>query len=118
MQQAELLCAPPQISAHHDDDTDHPGRDFLSPADWIQVGSLLRLSQRELVIAVLIFEGKKRASIGRQLGLSAGTVRVYIDRLFDKLNVEDRLGMVLRIVRVHVKHAYPGKSLVAQRCDL
>jgi DNA-binding NarL/FixJ family response regulator len=50
----------------------------------------------------LIFEGNTRFQIGRRLQCADSTVRVYIDRVFAKLNVVDRLGMALRILRVHL----------------
>jgi DNA-binding NarL/FixJ family response regulator len=80
----------------------NPGLDFLSGEDWVRVSTKLDLTQRELSVAVLIFEGKTRAQIARKLHIAPGTVRVYIDRLFDKLNVVDRVGLVLRIVRIHL----------------
>jgi DNA-binding NarL/FixJ family response regulator len=49
-------------------------------------------------VARLIFAGKTRYQMTRQLDCAPGTVRTYIDRLFAKLEVTDRLGMALRIV--------------------
>jgi DNA-binding NarL/FixJ family response regulator len=37
-----------------------------------------------------------------ELSFAPGTLRVYIDRLFDKLAVADRLGMALRIIQAHL----------------
>ena len=72
------------------------------PEDWIALAGQLGLSARELSVAVLMFEGKSRYQITHRLGCAPGTVRVYIDRLFAKLNVNDRLGMALRVMRVHL----------------
>lgn len=80
---------------------DNPGSDLLSPEDWVRVAEMVHLTPRELTVAVLIFEGRTRYQIARRLGCAPGTVRVYIDRLFAKLNVHDRVGMVLRVVRIH-----------------
>jgi DNA-binding NarL/FixJ family response regulator len=79
----------------------NPGADFLSSEDWIAVATRLQLTMRELGVAVLMFEGHTRFQISRRLGCAPGTVRVYIDRLHAKLQVNDRVGVVLRIVRVH-----------------
>jgi DNA-binding NarL/FixJ family response regulator len=80
----------------------HPGSGLLSDENWLQVAAQLHLTAREFSVAVLLFEGKTRFQIARRLKCAPGTVRVYIDRLFAKLNVKDRLGVALGIVRVHL----------------
>jgi len=85
-----------------------PAEGLLTSEEWISIGIALDLSTRELCVAILIFEGQTRANIARQLHkkdgkpVSPGTVRVYIDRLFQKLRVKDRVEFVLRIIRVHL----------------
>jgi DNA-binding NarL/FixJ family response regulator len=81
----------------------NPGEDMFSGEDWTLIAASLHLSARELSVAVLMFEGKTRFQIARKLQCAPGTVRVYIDRLFTKLQVKDRLDLVLRIVRVHLQ---------------
>jgi DNA-binding NarL/FixJ family response regulator len=81
-------------------DPANPGEDLLSAEDWAAVGERLHLTVHELPVAVLLFEGKTRASIARRLKRSPSAVRVRIDQLFHKLRVRDRVGLVLRIVRV------------------
>jgi DNA-binding NarL/FixJ family response regulator len=80
----------------------NPGEGLLSDADWAALALEYKLTCRELSVAVLIFEGKTRYQIARALHCAPGTVRVYIDRLFAKLDVTDRLGMALRLVRLHL----------------
>jgi DNA-binding NarL/FixJ family response regulator len=80
----------------------NPGEGFLSTADWASLALAFNLTGRELSVAILIFEGKTRYQIARALHCAPGTVRVYIDRLFAKLEVTDRLGMALRLVRLHL----------------
>lgn len=89
---------------------DHPGKGFLTSDDWEVVALEFSLTRRELNVAVLMFEGKTRLQIARALQCAPGTVRVYIDRLFAKLQVTDRLGMALRVVRIHLalQDAAPG----------
>jgi DNA-binding CsgD family transcriptional regulator len=88
--------------------SENPGVGLISPEDWVNVAAQLRLSAREFSVAVLIFEGNSRLQVARRLKCSPETSRGYIDRIFAKLNVRDRLGMVLRIMRVHL-------ALVASR---
>src|SRR5262249_58910718 len=82
--------------------SDNPGVGMISPEDWVSIAQQLHLSPRELTVAVLIFEGNSRYQIAKRMGRATGTVRTYIDRVFVKLNVSDRLGLVLRILRVHL----------------
>lgn len=80
----------------------NPGEGFLTNEDWAALALSFHLTGRELSVAMLIFEGKTRYQIARALHCAPGTVRVYIDRLFAKLAVTDRLGMALRLVRLHL----------------
>jgi DNA-binding CsgD family transcriptional regulator len=89
------LVAPLPVSVN-------PGQDLLTGEEWVEIGSTLRLSARELSVAILTFEGKTRADMARILRLSPETVRTFIDRLHKKLQVKDRVGLVLRIVRAHL----------------
>lgn len=95
-------CLPP---------SEHPADNFLGAEDWLRIAERVRLTPRELSVAVLIFEGKSRYQIARTLRCAAGTVRVYIDRLFAKLHVHDRVGLVLRLVRIHLEIVAAGKGL-------
>ena len=64
------------------------------------MANAVRLTTREIVVATLVLEGRTRKSIASRLKLSPETVRVHIDRLFEKLGVQDRLGLALRIARI------------------
>ena len=89
---------------------ENPAEGLLDPEDWRVLAHHLQLSPRELSVAMLMFKGKSRFQIERHLGIAGGTVRVYIDRLFAKLNVQDRLGMALRIMRVHLGNHSVGPA--------
>lgn len=78
----------------------HPGQGLLSPQEWTAVAAELHLTPREYEVAQLLFEGATRDLIARRLELAARTVRQYLERLHEKLNVHERVGLVLRIVRV------------------
>lgn len=78
----------------------HPGEGLVATRQWKEIGARFGLTHRELSVAKLMFEGKSRYLISRQLNCAPSTVRTYIDRLFAKLQVEDRLDMALRIVSV------------------
>ena len=57
--------------------------------------SAFDLTARERQILVLIANGDTNPEIGRKLHLSTGTIRNYISRIFDKLNVKDRTAAVV-----------------------
>jgi DNA-binding NarL/FixJ family response regulator len=86
------------------DSHNHPGADLLSTEDWGRVGARFRLTRRELAVVRLLFVGQTRSQIARELSCAPATIRVYIDRLFTKLAVTDRLGLALRIVQAHFIH--------------
>jgi len=91
----------------------HPGIGLLSPEEWTEVAASLQLTPREWEVAVVLFEGKTRESIARHLGLATRTVRQYLERLHLKLDVSDRVGLVLQIIRVRDELAVrPSESFV------
>lgn len=79
----------------------NPGEDFFTCEQWANLGAIFHLTSRELALAVLLFEGKTRKAIAKMLGRSPGAIRDRIDQLYEKLNVQDRVGVVLRLVRGH-----------------
>ena len=79
----------------------NPAEGLIRPEGWIAIAEHLNITPKELMIAVLLFEGKDRAAIARRMNRSPSTIRQHIDRLHKKLKVKDRVGFVLRLVRVH-----------------
>lgn len=53
-------------------------------------GQLKHLTRREHEVLQLVARGMTNREIARKLGLSAGTVKVYVQHIFFKLGVEDR----------------------------
>ena len=53
------------------------------------------LTRREGQIISLVAQGLKNKAIGYTLGITEGTVKVYLYKLFKKLNMNDRLDMAL-----------------------
>jgi DNA-binding NarL/FixJ family response regulator len=87
-------------------DCDEP---LFTPAEWRRIGQELDLSGRELTIATLLIEGCTRDAIAYRLRkadgrcLSPDTIRVYVDRLYEKARVRDKMGLVRRIVRIYLR---------------
>jgi len=80
---------------------DKPFEDLLGLEDWITVGTTFGLTARELDVVILLFEDCTRQTICRRLHRGEASVRKRIDKVFRKMNVKDRLGLVQRIWHVH-----------------
>jgi DNA-binding CsgD family transcriptional regulator len=96
----EVLEAPVTLPA----DTRHSSA-FL-PLDAVHSGpvpsSELRelLSEREIVIAALLAEGRSNREIAEQLVLSPETIKTHVARILRKLNVSNRAEAVSRYLRL------------------
>jgi DNA-binding NarL/FixJ family response regulator len=55
----------------------------------------ITLTPRERQLVVLVAQGLKNKEIGYTLGVTEGTVKVYLCRLFEKTGVSDRLELAL-----------------------
>jgi two-component system nitrate/nitrite response regulator NarL len=64
-----------------------------------ELAPAVRLSDREQEILRGIARGLTAPAIGRELSLSAATVKSYLQRLYDKLGVSDRAAAVAEGMR-------------------
>lgn len=53
------------------------------------------LSERERAITALVQRGLRNKEIAGELGLTEGTVKVHLHKIFDKLGVQSRMELVL-----------------------
>lgn len=58
----------------------------------------LLLTPRENTIAALVTQGMRNKEIGNIVGLTEGTVKVYISKLLQKLGYESRTQLALALV--------------------
>ena len=58
-------------------------------------GEIVRLSRREGQLVTLLAQGLKNKEIAQCLGISEGTIRVYLSKLYLKLGVNDRFELAL-----------------------
>lgn len=65
---------------------------------WTQVVEKLELPPQQARIVKGILHGMNDKQIAHQLGLSVPTVRTYLGRIFDRLRVDDRVQVILRVV--------------------
>jgi DNA-binding CsgD family transcriptional regulator len=83
----------PQPSTRH-----ISGSAIFSDAAWLQINRSLGFSRREIEIVRGIMDDETEGSIAATLGISAHTVHTHVTRLHRKLEVVDRVGLVLRVV--------------------
>ena len=57
------------------------------------------LSERERELSELLAQGLRNRAIAEELGLSEGTVKVYLNRIYEKLGISSRTELVLAITR-------------------
>ena len=56
---------------------------------------LASLSPREQSVAALVAEGRRNREIGETLGISEGTVKVHLYRIYEKLGVSNRTELAI-----------------------
>jgi len=71
---------------------------MLSDLAWREIARSLDLSTRELQIVRATFDDRRELEIAVELGIALRTVHTHIERLHHKLEVTDRLQLVLRIM--------------------
>lgn len=74
------------------------GRGLFVARDWSVLAGALKLSERETEIVQCVFDDMKERAIATHLGISAHTVHTHLERLYRKLNVSSRCGLVLTVV--------------------
>jgi DNA-binding NarL/FixJ family response regulator len=63
----------------------------------VAIGGGVALGPRERAVAELLAEGYQRKAIAKQLRMSVRTVDTHRDRIYSKLGVDSRAGLVWRI---------------------
>ena len=79
------------------DSPQHPN--IFSPREWEGICSSLDLSDRQKQVVGLLLQGRKVFDVAAVLDISPDTVRAHLRRLYPKLGVSDRLGLMLCCVR-------------------
>jgi len=59
---------------------------------------VLRISDRELQIIQRIFDDQKEFAIADELTISVHTVHTHVERLYRKLGISSRVGLILCIL--------------------
>ena len=85
----------------------NPGLSLLPLSVWFSLGMALRLSRRETQIVQGVFDDRKEETIACELGISPHTVNSYFQRLYAKLRVSSRPGLIVRVMAEYLAMA-PG----------
>ncbi len=85
------------------------GPALLLKAEWEMMARELDLSPRELQVVQHVFADEKEQVIAARLGISVHTVHTYLKRIYWKLGVNSRAGLVVRVFREYVAHTRQGK---------
>ena len=79
-----------------------PGRCILTSDTWKRIAQSLHISNRELQIIQGIFDDRKELAIADELTISAHTVHTHLERLYRKLGVSSRVGLILCILSEYI----------------
>ncbi len=73
-----------------------------------RIGTLFRLSDRELAALHAILLGEKVTQTAHRLGIAVSTLKCYRKRAYTKLVVENEIEAAIRITAILVEHSDPG----------
>jgi len=76
------------------------GQSQLSNKQWELVCESLALSNREESVCRLLCDGHTRAAIAEAMEVTTRTVRHHMEQIHRKLDVHNRVGVVLRLIQV------------------
>jgi two-component system nitrate/nitrite response regulator NarP len=83
------------------------GRNWVDPEVALRIDSVKgraaggpALTPRERDLVDLVRRGMRNREIAEELGVTEGTVKVYLHALFDKLGVENRTELAMRAAQL------------------
>ena len=82
-------------------------RSILSSNAWRRIANSLRISDRELQIVQGIFDDQKESAIADDLMISVHTVHTHLERLYRKLGVSTRVGLIICILSEYLSSLPP-----------
>jgi len=83
---------------------------------WDEIARSLKLSGRELQIVKDVFDDRTEFAIAAHYGVSPHTVHTYCERLYRKLEVTDRVKLVLRITDEFLALTVASRSVLSPIC--
>jgi DNA-binding CsgD family transcriptional regulator len=86
----------------------HRGRSILPYDAWRVIANSLCISDRELQIVQGIFDDRQEFAIADELKISVHTVHTHLERLYRKLGISSRVGLVLSILSEYLSSLPPA----------
>jgi DNA-binding CsgD family transcriptional regulator len=77
--------------------------EFLSALTWEAISERLKLSTREAQISKFVLENCSEIEIANQLLISPHTVHSHLERLYRKLRIQSRCGLIVCIFEAYVQ---------------
>lgn len=74
---------------------------------WLNIAGELALSPQQRRIVELLLRGFQDKQIAEELQLTVPTVRTYLKRIFDRVGVPDRVGLLLHIFAMAQERTKP-----------
>ena len=75
---------------------------------WLAIAAELSLSPQQQRIVELLLLGYQDKQISEKLKLSVPTVRTYLKRIFDRVGVADRVGLLLHVFAMAQERSNPA----------
>ena len=72
---------------------------IFSGPEWSEIVNDLGISQRQAEVLRELLQGRSDKQIAQSLGLSVGTVRTHLDRLFLRFRTQDRCELIVLVFR-------------------
>ena len=88
---------------------------FSNPV-WVEIGSSLHFTFRELQIIRALFDDKTEYATAADLGISVHTVHTHLERLRHKLRVNDRAGLILQVIQEFIDLTGAAGSVLPPIC--
>lgn len=92
------------------------GATMFSEQAWEKIGRSLKLSGRELQIVRQVFDDRTEFAIANNLRLSPHTVHTHCERLYHKLEVTNRVKLVLRVTNEFIALTFAPESDLPPIC--
>jgi DNA-binding CsgD family transcriptional regulator len=89
---------------------------MFSEQAWEKIGRSLRLSGRELEIVRQVFDDRTEFAIANNLHLSTHTVHTHCERLYHKLQVTNRVKLVLRVTNEFIALTFSPEGNLPPIC--
>ena len=86
------------------------GSQLLSAAHWDALSQKLQLSERQLELVKGVLDDLSAFTIARQCRISESTVKTHFRRLYSKLGVSSRAGMVTLVLTEYMRMPYSASG--------